>query len=714
MKKALSIFLALVLLVTPLLGLSFSANAETYIPSRTINLVYDDSGSMIKTGGQYVDTWCQAKYAMEVFAAMLGERDTLNIYYMSDYVFSTEAPPKLTLTGSRNASVTEANVQKIHDLVTDSSETPFNSVKKAYSDLAGITTDEQWLVVLTDGEFNQTSNAYVENYFHKCVSDGKTKVMMLAMGPNAAAINPDPGKGIYFEKAENTTDILAKLTKICNHIFQNNTLPMDGLSSSFNVPMSELIVFAQGKDVKIQNITDAEGNVYKPSSNVKVQYCEEATTDTQYSKSQIKVADDLMGYVATFDSDFNPGSYTFNVTGADNVQVYYKPNVTIAAYLYDDDGEEVTAQERLISGTYRVEYGFLNATNGEKVTDTSLLGKIEYASSMVNTAPDGTANTLSVKNGDTITITEGTLEIDVSARFLEYNTVHAQLKYDVFCQSQLIFKFEDMPEYMLRTDGLEGADVPMVLTVVNSDNGQVTPLSAEQWELLGIPQITTKAALDPFRVERTDEIGKYLVYPVMKNNDPMQTATGTIDVHVEGSFVHGLSSAEGSVDDSFRINTDITDWARFLSWLSRNWLWLSIVLFVVIWLFGYIPGVKKYLPRQLKKSPEIRCKSLKPGIKSKNAKGKLRRNFLSTILPYKSQTGKITFAPSPNKKSIEVRAAGGSRMLITNVKSFAGKNQFTFDGSSIDKEQSKPYPISGSSNITYKTEGFEYSCYLSN
>ena len=121
MKKALSVFLILVLLVTPLLGLTLPANAETYIPSRTINLVYDDSGSMIKTGGQYVDTWCQAKYAMEVFAAMLGERDTLNIYYMSDYVYSTAAPPKLTLTGRKNATVTESNVQKIHDLDTDSS-----------------------------------------------------------------------------------------------------------------------------------------------------------------------------------------------------------------------------------------------------------------------------------------------------------------------------------------------------------------------------------------------------------------------------------------------------------------------------------------------------------------------------------------------------------------------------------------------------------------
>ena len=132
-------FLAVALALLMLLPFCRIANdnvvkAETYVPSRTINLVYDDSGSMIRVGSTYVDTWCQAKYAMEVFAGMLGENETLNIYYMSDYVKETTAPPKLTLTGSKDATVTEANVKKIHDLVTDASDTPFNSVKKAYGE----------------------------------------------------------------------------------------------------------------------------------------------------------------------------------------------------------------------------------------------------------------------------------------------------------------------------------------------------------------------------------------------------------------------------------------------------------------------------------------------------------------------------------------------------------------------------------------------------
>lgn len=56
-----------------------------HAPKRVIHLVYDDSGSMIRANGAQVDRWCQAKYAMEVFAAMLGENDTMHIYYMSAF-----------------------------------------------------------------------------------------------------------------------------------------------------------------------------------------------------------------------------------------------------------------------------------------------------------------------------------------------------------------------------------------------------------------------------------------------------------------------------------------------------------------------------------------------------------------------------------------------------------------------------------------------------
>ncbi len=710
MKKTIACLLLLMMVLTQII---LPINAETYIPSRVINLVYDDSGSMIRTDGAYVDTWCQAKYAMEVFASMLGEKDTLNIYYMSDYVSGITAKPKISLTGSKDANVTTNNVNTIHKLVTDCSDTPFNSVKKAYTDLKSVTADERWLVVLTDGEFNGTKNSTVENHFHDYVAESGIKVMMLSMGPNAASINPDPNNNIFFEKANSTTEIPSKLTGICNRIFQSNALPIDkqNLTTSFNVPMTQLIIFAQGKNVSIGNITDKNGKDIKPNSNVKVSYSTLATTDKTYPQDKTIIADNLMGYVATFDSNFEAGEYKFNVSGAEDIQVYYKPNVTIAAYLYDGD-KEVTAEENLVSGTYRLEFGFVNGTNGEKVTDTSLLGNIVYQSEIKNITHSGEETVISAKSGDSVTIKEGTLDIDVVASFLEYNTVNTKLSYQIYNRNDLIFSFEEKPTYKLNSNGFENPDEAMVLTVEINDGMDTKPLTAEQWELLGTPKITTKEDLGEFKVERTEEIGKYLVYPTLKENDPMKTATGTIEVMVSGAFTQGLSAAQGELKDTFQINDGISFIERLTDWLSKYWPQLLEFLIFLFLLLGYIPPFKKYLPRKIKKRPLIDCSAQKVGMKDTVSHGSYKRSLLSTLIPYKAETGSVIFTPPP-RKSAQLKSAGGNGIYVTNVRSFAGKEEFTFNGISIQADRTTPQRIGGAaSTISRSTPDYLYTCYL--
>lgn len=118
-KQKAVLFSILLIIITLFTG--FISLADEDLPTRVIHVVYDDSGSMIETGGQKVDTWCQAKYAMEVFAALLGEKDTLNIYAMSDYEGSLQSPPRLTLNGSDGQS---ANVAKVHGMLTKAGNTP--------------------------------------------------------------------------------------------------------------------------------------------------------------------------------------------------------------------------------------------------------------------------------------------------------------------------------------------------------------------------------------------------------------------------------------------------------------------------------------------------------------------------------------------------------------------------------------------------------------
>ena len=249
----LSAWLLILLLAMQLTPVA-SASSST-APSRVINVVYDDSGSMITTGGQLVDTWCQAKYAMEVFAAMLGTNDTMNIYVMSDFDYGrTNSNPKLVLSGSDGQST---NVSKIHNMVTAAGNTPFNSVRKAYSDLSKATADEKWLVVLTDGEFQGVDN--IDAFLAQKAED--INIMFLGMGPNASEITESPHNGIFFEKAATSDQILSKITGICTRIFNSDRLDVNvsAKTVTFDVPMGELVVFAQGENVSINSIVSSSG-----------------------------------------------------------------------------------------------------------------------------------------------------------------------------------------------------------------------------------------------------------------------------------------------------------------------------------------------------------------------------------------------------------------------------------------------------------------------
>ena len=689
------------------MGLSGLSYADTYIPSRTINLVYDDSGSMIRVGDTWVDTWCQAKYAMEVVAAMLDERDTLNIYYMSDYVGGTTARPRLSLHGSKDGRIVSGNVQQIHDTVTKASDTPFNAVRKAYTDLKGATTDENWLVVLTDGEFEDggMTSTEVEKYYDDVVADGKTKVMMLAMGPNAAMIRGDESRGIYFEHAPSTAAILPRLTKICNRIFQRNALGVNGTEVSFGVPMGQLIVFAQGKDVSIESAVSPDGQKIMPSSNVHAMYSTQSSTT---NPAGTIVNDNLNGYVATFDAAFNPGKYTLNVTNAESIEVYYKPNVEIRSYLYTLDGQEVTSENDIVNGDYKIEFGFVNAANGEKVTDTSLLGKVDYQAQIVNAASDGENKEMQVGSGDSIKIREGKIDIDVTARFLDYNTVHTQASYQVFFRNELVFNIESKPEYGLTTEGLTNDTMPMIVSVKMKDGDQLIPLRPEQWDVMQPPEVKTGAGVGQFSIKKSEVPGQFEIYPSIGDIDPMEVVPGDVPVIITGGYQHGKSSAAGRIEASVTIRDDITSFERALDWIKKHLKELIGGTIAFFFLLGYMPGVKKYLPKDLVKKSAITAKK---GKKDTNKTALLVKNKKSLIIPYVSEKGVYRInltGPGVVIKNISMEAAGRQGIRLLNAKVFAKNKNYRIRGNPVP-DQKEAYYIFAGTSFSIKTEDNEYT-----
>ena len=161
---------------------------------KIINVVYDDSRSMYLNNET---RWCQAKYAMEVFCAMMGEEDTMNIYSMN-------RSEVLTVTGDD-----PDRVAKVHAMTSTYSGTPFSTVTKAGNALRNEDSSyERWLVVLTDGSFDNTTQSTVQSSLDGYNAAG-IKTAYLAIGDSAVELQGDPHVGAYAEKAATTSEILS-------------------------------------------------------------------------------------------------------------------------------------------------------------------------------------------------------------------------------------------------------------------------------------------------------------------------------------------------------------------------------------------------------------------------------------------------------------------------------------------------------------------------
>ena len=698
MKKCFCGLIACLLLFSLFLPINV-ANASSE-PSRMINVVYDDSGSMYRSD-HLVDTWCQAKYSMEVFAAMLGENDILNVYYMSDYRTGTGHAPRIVLHGKDGAAT---NVSKLHAEKTRAGNTPFNSVKRAYSDLSKATADEKWLVILTDGAFEDgaLSKDKIDSFLAAKKSD--ISVMFLAMGPDAAGITARENQNIFYVEAKTSNQILNQITGICTRIFNSNKLDVNTSTKkfSFDVPMGELTVFAQGANVQINGIKKADGTLVKSSRTpVEVKYSE--CDATNYSNEPAR---DLVGSIATFVDDFSAGDYTVDVSGAETIEIYYKPNVEVAVYLTNSQGNEVTDMANLEAGEYTISFGFVKTGTKEKVAQSKLLGDVTYEAFVTN---NGTKHDKMYSNGDKIKLEEGTLSIDALARYLDYHSVSTHLNYSIFKNRNISFLIKNNPTYKITSNGIENSE--FIELEAKIDGREITP---EEWSVMTLPTISfesesRKTKIDKLAIKKTDQPGTYRIYPVLPDDQPSTGTYTGYNYKVDYKQKVGAEIWSGNTSGTMTFNDT-------RSWWERNWdlfVKLTILAIVLFILAGYLPFIKNYLPKSLKKAPTIHCTPDDFGMEERTRNGVVQKSLLSTIIPYISQTATIDFVPSSVSgiPQMNVKAIKRRRMSVTNIKNFADRDNITFNGSVVDPDIKK-YETSAALVTSVVKNGWTYYCTL--
>lgn len=377
-KKLACILLAVCLLINGNIAGKVFASEKASI-SRAIAIVFDNSGSMYDSGDQ---AWCRATYAMEVFASMLNEGDTLLIYPMHPITvgnteYTMEKP--FIVTDSSEAPL-------IRDIYTKKAlGTPIESIDFAIQGLENAKADKKYMIVLTDGDLfymnggqmgTGETKRQLGSRFENMIEKGNT-VMYLGIGNQT--VMPDIEQSEFFIKnqASNSENVLSALTDMCNQIFGRDTLPkklLSGETVNFDISMKKLIVFVQGENVSDLKLTSDSGNVGQLLGSAVTKY---GTAGCGNYKSNPDTS--LQGMMVTY-SDCSAGSYNIEYSGnATSIEVYYEPDADLDFVFTDDMGNDVDPNA-LYEGTYKVSFGMKDAKTGELIS-SELLGEPVYEGS---------------------------------------------------------------------------------------------------------------------------------------------------------------------------------------------------------------------------------------------------------------------------------------------------------------------------------------------
>ncbi len=716
MKKKISCLIFVFLMFFSLSGsfLNVSKNVQAAESKKKyINVVYDDSGSMIKSDGDastatFHDKWCQAKYAMEVFSTMLSKNDTLNIFPMS-----LEGKKGLTLKGSQSA---EERAKAVHDWQTDAKNTPYSVVEAAYEDLQKQDKNsEKWLFIITDGAFEGGISATgVKKDFDKFTASG-VKVIYLAIGDEVTKFQNNEEAGLYCRYAKESKDILACMTEISNLISERLVLEGDmhvatmdkQLILNVDVPMEELTIFAQGKNISIGNMSNADSDV-KKKSEVGVTYSSKANPNYQSKYAdKIKVADDLSGVITTFVSadenvPLSAGEYKVEVSDLTNVQIYYKARVD-ASVSITQNGEEINVNDFVEPGKVQIE-AVLRDPITQEVIESDLMKDIHVVYKIKN----GEQETILESDGEPVTFDAkvGDLAADISIELPGNYVVKGQHNIQVA---------EPLPPLVIDQVELENIDGSGAFKkenlVKHSEYALITikqdgkPLSEEYWKNTDVRIVSDSECLS-FKVTPADKVSTYkveVIYDKEKDETPLQD-------EIANCAVNAVMNFDGRAAKSEDTQVVVTAKKLPLSYYWKEILILCVIIFVIL---GYLPPFKKRFPRFLKKKlsgTEVPTNGIG---KRKAYNGAFEKKFSSVILPYRKERGTVRFLkPGVSGFSkLQVKAVSKGRMEITNAGRYAGKKDIKFDNEMIEKGTKKQVVATNVSIVAVVGKN-KYTCNL--
>lgn len=616
-------------------------DAKQSSKGKIINVVYDDSRSMYLNNET---RWCQAKYAMEVFCAMMGKDDTMNIFAMN-------RSEVLTIKGND-----PNRVEKVHAMTSMYSGTPFSTVTKAGNALRNEDPSfERWLVILTDGSFDNTTQSTVQATLDGYNGSG-IKTVYLAIGNDAVELNGDPSAGAYAEKASSTSEILSKVTSIANQIFEHQVLSPSFVANSggetllnIDIPTDQIVVFAQGEGATVGSLS-LNGRTITPTSLHSVKHSGDVMP---LNNEDIKVDTSLHGIVVTYDAGdtpFESGQFSISVSNATTVEYYYRPGVTVNCELRLN-GKEVQASDKLYAGDYEVALNFINPFTG-KVIESELLSAVKFTLTVTN---NDNTQVVSDKTGS-ITLVEGNVDINAIAElpgnvFLESDRSYVVLPKSIGNRLDVSVSQPARPYDLNDMSHPE----PMIVEVKYEDpqTGRLLPLTEEMWNDFSL-RASSESHVS-WQVEKGDAVGTWKLTPGFYMGDPLLTDSGRVSVKVDVEGKSDIFSFSGS--GSQQADFEKLSRMNLIKMLAPR---ILAAIFIIWLLIGYI------------KKKRLHTRGLDPRCRFKGTtspKQKISKDFFSVVMPYVPEKATVRCHKSAfqcNFPDLRIQATGRRSFKVIN------------------------------------------------
>lgn len=645
------------------------ADAETG-PSKAIAIAYDNSGSMITNSNK----WCEAKYSLEVLAAMLNPTDTLAVFTMENQEM------KINISGNQSV---EERVSAIHgaDLgVSDYTEP--RAARDALNYLKGTSAEEKYLVITTDGAFNRDGRlADVQAVADQCKAEG-INVLYLAIGADAEIINGDPNAGVTVKTAD-ANNILSAMTDIANQVFGRASLPDGALNPKdgkleLEVPMDQLIVFAQGRDVSLGELSSSDGESYKPAI-ASVRYSDRPSSNTKYDPFELD--ENLQGIVASFDDEMPSGAYDLAIEGVETVNVYYKPYVDIAIGLEDENGVSYTLEpdkdNELSAGTYEVSHWFQDPYTGEQI-ESELLQTEDFRVTVnqngnVEASGDGESVSIDTGQATIMAYAEITGGATASQTYSNLTVIPAVVPLKV--------NIDGVPG-SLDIAGLEDGAYPVTIT---AEDG--APLGQEVWDAL---QLTVEdSAGIPWTAEKSAEISTATIRPQYIDGDEWATQDhifGLVGVNSAPAELTVSAESQGG-NNVYRgsASKEISYGPSLLNTLGHTWYYLLALLIILYLIYKY--ATKRRLPKKMTIQLERNLKPTYDLSDTRKRKKVYPVSFKSTSVknkysPWGPEHVKITLNVTDADAKL-ARSFGFTNIGLVADKKVRGERRFKLDNETI-------------------------------